>query len=131
MKITNRDALICVPTMNKLTSAEMENPLVAFWIIKNARALFTVIEDYKAYAENNEALDEAVLDEEVEVEIKKIKPSALAGVKMTPIDIGNIIFMLEDEDELPEAKPNEAPEEPAQGVPNLPPPDTEELPNAE
>ena len=129
MKITNRDILVCIPTMNKLTSAEIENPLVAFRVIKNARALSKALDDYKAFADKNkESAD--VLEEEIEVDIKKVKPSALGGAKLTPIDMGNILFMLEDEDELPEAQPNEAPKEHTSGVPNLPPPDTKELPNA-
>lgn len=129
MKITNRDVLLCVPTMNKLTSAEIENPLVAFWVIKNARALSAAIDDYRAYAEKNQE-DGSVLEEEVEVDIKKIKPSSLAGAKLTPLDMGNIIFMLEDEDELLETKPDEAPEGFPENVPSLPPPDTEGVPDA-
>ena len=130
MKITNRDVLVCIPTMNKLTSAEIESPLVAFRVIKNARALSKALDDYKAFADKNkESAD--VLEEEIEIDIKKVKPSALAGAVLTPIDMGNILFMLEDEDELPEEKPDEAPKNLTEGIPDLPPANTKELPDAE
>ena len=130
MKITNRNVLVCVPTMNKLTMAEIESPVVAFWVIKNARALSDALETYRAYTERND-VDESVLDEEIEIEIKKFPPSALNGAKLTPMDMGNILFMLEDEDELPEEKPDEAPKNLTEGIPDLPPANTKELPDAE
>jgi len=128
MKITNEQLLISVPTINKLMRMEFRDGLTSFRMVKNARALSAALDTYREFANGQVTIDDDVLREEIEVDIKKMNPSQLKD--LTPVDMGNILFMLEDEDELPEAKDNGTPEEPAESVPNLSPPDTEELPNA-
>jgi len=129
MKITNEQLLMSVPTINKLMQIEFRDGLTSFRMVKNARALSSALDTYQEFAKGQIAIDDDVLKEEIEVDIKKISPSQLKD--LTPVDMGNILFMLEDEDELPETKPDGAPEDIAQGVPNLPPVHTEELHDAE
>lgn len=132
MKITNEQLLMSVPTINKLMSAELQDATTSYRLAKNARILSAELNAYQAWAkQQKDPFDvDAVLKEELEINIKLINPSNLNGAGLSPIDINNILFMLEDEDELPEAQPNEAPKEPAQGVPDLPPSDTEGVQDA-
>lgn len=117
MKITNQQLLMSVPTINKLMVAKLNDAVASYRIMKNARVLSDELNAYNTWLKTQDEVDESILEEEIEVNIRKINLSSLNGADLSPLDMSNILFMLEEEDE-PHGEPDgKMGEQPVQDIP--------------